>query len=333
MCDMEDVDFETLSSELIHSIRGRRSQAALSRHLGYRSNVVYAWESGRAWPTAADFFEALRRLGKPVGPSLRQFYQLPSDAELLPELHTAEGVAAFLNDLRGRTTVSELARAAQRSRFAVARWLKGQAELRLPDFLRLVQCATLRLLDLLACFVDPSTLPSVATAWRALESARRLAYEMPWSQAVLRLLELESYRKLPRHEPGFIADWLQISREQEEHCIALLLETGQVQRKRGRLVPSAAMTVDTRRDSARSREMKAFWAEVALERLRAGQTGTFSYNLFSVSQKDFERIQELHRAFFRELRRIVAESEPSECIALANVHLVEIGPQASTHGS
>jgi hypothetical protein len=328
---MEDMDFETLSSELIRAVRGRRSQAALSRHLGYRSNVVYAWESGRAWPTAADFFGGLRRLGKPVGPSLRQFYQLPSEAELLPELHKAEGVAALLNDLRGRTTVNDLARAAHRSRFAVARWLKGQAELRLPDFLRIVQCATQRLLDFLACFVDPSTLPSVASAWRALESARRLAYEMPWSQAVLRVLELESYRKLPRHEPGFIADWLQISREQEERCIALLLETGQVQKKRGRLVPGAAMTVDTRRDATRSREMKACWAEVALARLRAGQAGTFSYNLFSVSRKDFGRIQELHRAFFRELRRIVAESEPTECIALANVHLLEIGPAKSSN--
>jgi hypothetical protein len=325
---MEDMDFETLSSELIRNLRGRRSQAALSRHLGYRSNVIYAWESGRAWPTAAAWFAALKRLGRPVGPSLREFYQLPKELDLLPELHEPEGVAAFLDDLRGRTSINELARAAERSRFAVARWLKGTAEPRLPDFLRLVQCATHRLLDLLACFVDPTTLPSVANAWRALENARRLAYDLPWSQAVLRVLELESYRKLPRHEPGLIASWLNISREQEEQCLALLLQTGQVKKQRGRLVPGSALTVDTRRDAARSREVKAWWAEVALERLRAGQVGTFSYNLFSVSRKDLERIQELHRSFFRELRRIVAESEPSECIALANVHLFEIGPVA-----
>jgi hypothetical protein len=33
----------------------------------------------------------------------------------------------------------------------------------------------------------------------------------------------------------------------------------------------------------------------------------------------------MRRAYFRELRRIVAASEPSECIALANVHLLELG--------
>jgi hypothetical protein len=73
-------------------------------------------------------------------------------------------------------------------------------------------------------------------------------------------------------------------------------------------------------------------ADVARERLLRGVEGTFSYNLFSVSRVDLERIQELHRAYFRELRRIVADSEPSECIALATVHLVELGPTAKRTG-
>src|SRR5207248_3094077 len=122
---------------------------------------------------------------------------------------------------------------------------------------------------------------------------------------------------LPRHRPGFIADWLQISREEEARCVSLLLEAGQIKKQRGRLVPGATLTVDTRRDAGRSRKAKAWWAEVALERLRAGREGTFSYNLFSVSRADLARIEELHRAFFRELRQIVAASEPPECIALA----------------
>ena len=320
------MDFEILASELIRALRGRRSQTAFSRRLGYRSNVVYAWESGRAWPTAAGFFAAAERSGRSLKQALPAFYRTAPEASDVPELSTPEGVARFLDDLRGRNSVVELARAAKRSRFAVARWLKGQAEPRLPDFLRLVECASLRLLDFLACFVDPSTLRSVAANWRALENARRAAHDMPWSQAVLRVIELEAYRALPRHRPGFIADWLQISREEEARCVSLLLDAGQIKKTRGRLVPGATLTVDTRRDAGRSRQAKAWWAEVALDRLRAGAEGTFSYNLFSVSRSDLARIEELHRSFFRELRRIVAASEPSECIALANVHLFELGP-------
>ena len=48
-----------------------------------------------------------------------------------------------------------------------------------------------------------------------LENARRAVYELPWSHAVLRVIELEAYRSLKRHRPGFIADWLQIPREEE----------------------------------------------------------------------------------------------------------------------
>ena len=324
---MADMDFEKLASELVFLLRGRRSQSALSRRLGYRSNVVYAWECGRAWPTASGFFVALERLGHPMRAQLSAFYNLPPEPTQLPDLRTPAGAARFLDDLRGHTSVVDLAQAAQRSRFAVARWLKGQSEPRLPDFLRLVECASLRLLDFLACFVDPSRLPSAAAKWRVLEGARRAAYDMPWSHAVLRVIELESYRALPRHQPGFIADWLQITREQEESAVTLLLETGQIKRQRGRLVPGASLTVDTRRDEGHARQAKAWWTEVALERMRRGDEGTFSYNLFSVSRSDLERIRELHRAFYRELRRIVADSEPSECIALANVHLLEIGPR------
>lgn len=322
------MDYEKLASSLIRALRGRRSQTAFSRRLGYKSNVVYAWESGRAWPTAASFFRAARRSGWDVRQSFTRFYQWdPKDLDAV-DLVSAHGVAVFLDNLRGRTSVVDLARAAQRSRFAVARWLKGHAEPRLPDFLRLVECASLRLLDFLACFVDPSTLPPAAASWQVLETARRAAYEMPWSHAVLRVLELESYRALGRHQPGFIADWLGISRDEEARCVALLLETGQIKKRRGKLVPGPPLTVDTRPDAERSRRVKAWWAEVARQRLLDGQSGTFSYNLFSVSHADLVRIQDLHRAYFRELRRIVADSQPNECIALVNLQLVELSASA-----
>jgi transcriptional regulator with XRE-family HTH domain len=329
---MADMDYEKVAIDLIRELRGRRSQSAFSRRLGYRSNAVHAWEAGRAFPTAATFFRALKRMGRDVDAALPGFYRLPAERAQAPDLTTRDGVARLLDDLRGRTSVVELAHAAQRSRFAVARWLKGSAEPRLPDFLRLVECASLRLLDFLACFSNPAKLPSAASAWQALENARRAVYELPWSHAVLRVIELEAYRSLKRHRPGFIADWLQIPREEEERCVALLLESGQIRKERGRLIPGAALTVDTRGDPERSRRVKAWWADVARERLLRGVEGTFSYNLFSVSRADLERIQELHRAYFRELRRIVADSEPCECIALATVHLLELGPTSQVAG-
>ncbi len=318
------MDYELAASELVRALRGRRSQTAFSKRLGYRSNVVSAWEAGRAFPTASDFFRLLERSGRRLSEALAGFQRLPADA-LAHDLTTARGVAAFLDDLRGRTAIVDLARSAERSRFAVARWLKGEAEPRLPDFLRMVESASLRLLDFLACFVDPVTLPSLSSAWRNLENARRAAFEMPWSHAVLRVVELAEYQKLRRHRPGFIAERLRISRDEEQRCLDLLLETGQLRREGPRLRLGATLTVDTRGDRQRSQRLKAFWTNVALERLQGGTDGTFSYNLFSVSREDLTKIQELFRSYFRELRRIVAASEPAECIVLSNVHLFELG--------
>ena len=47
----------------------------------------------------------------------------------------------------------------------------------------------------------------------------------------------------------------------------------------------------------------------------------FSYNLFTVSSRDLERLRELHLAYFRQLRSIVAQSEPAERLVVANVQL------------
>ncbi|HVZ32321.1 MAG TPA: helix-turn-helix transcriptional regulator, partial [Polyangiaceae bacterium] len=47
------LNYEDLARDFIRALRGGRSQAALSRRLGFRTNVLYAWESGRRWPTAA----------------------------------------------------------------------------------------------------------------------------------------------------------------------------------------------------------------------------------------------------------------------------------------
>jgi hypothetical protein len=180
----------------------------------------------------------------------------------------------------------------------------------------------LRLLDFLAVFVDPALLPSASKAWRELETARRVALELPWSHAVLRVLELHDYRALARHEPGFIAARAGISLDEERRCLRLLAQTRQIRKRRGLWEPHRVLTVDTRNNPDAGRGLLAFWADVGVRRLRAGESkGLFSYNLFTVSQHDLDRLRELHQAYFRQLRSIVAQSQPAERLVVANVQL------------
>ena len=71
----------------------------------------------------------------------------------------------------------------------------------------------------------------------------------------------------------------------------------------------------------RAPSMKAHWTRVAADRVEAEAPGQFSYNVFTVSEADFEKIRELHLSYFHALRAIVAASEPGERVAVANVQL------------
>jgi DNA-binding phage protein/DNA-binding Lrp family transcriptional regulator len=314
------MDFDLVGREFLRALRGRRSQTAWSRRLGYRSNVVYAWESGRRWPTAAETFRAARRSGIDLERALARFYgERPRWLEEL-EPTTPEAIARLLNDLRGSASITDLARRAGLSRYSVSRWLSATTQPRLPDFLRAVEAASLRSVDLLAAFVEPAAMPSVAPLWRRLEARRRSAHEQPWTQAVLRALELADYRALPAHDPAWIARRLGISLEEVRRCLEFLEATEQVQRA-GRHLETRTAAVDTRRHPEVGRGLKAHWTGVGQARIQAGAPGQFSYNVFTVSREDFERIRALHLEYFHALRAIVGESEPGECVAVANVQL------------
>ncbi|MFZ5889766.1 MAG: DUF4423 domain-containing protein [Myxococcota bacterium] len=325
-------DYSKIASEFLRTLRGKRSQPAFSRRLGYRTNVAYTWEAGRAFPTAAQTFAAAERVGIDVRAMLSRFYRTPPAWLATWDPTSAAGVAELLNDLRGRTSVVELARAAKRSRFAVARWLKGSAEPRLPDFFLLIEKTSLRLLDFIAVFMNPTELASIARAWEQLEATRRAAFEVPWTQAVLRALELTDYLRLPKHERGWIARRIGISLEEEQRCLRLLAQTGQIRLRSGRWELRQVLAVDVRRDVKSELASKRWWTELALERLAAGKAGIFSYNVFAVSAADLARIMDLYRAYFRQVRSIIAQSEPSERVALASLQLLPLDEDEPRRG-
>lgn len=321
------VNYETVASEFIRALRGHRSQPAFSRRLGYRSNVVYTWESGRGYPTAAVALQATRRVGVELCPAFENFYRARPAWLEQHDPATPQGVAAFLNDLRGRTSIVDLASYSQRSRFAVARWMKGDTEPKLPEFLQMIECCSLRLIDWLEQFVDPLQLPSVAERYRAMETARRVAYDSPWTQAILRALEMREYQEAPRRA-GWLAAQVGVPESIERHCLELLEQTGQVCWNGERWQLREVLALDTRKDPEAALRLKAWWGEVGLERVRQGVPGMV-YNLFGVSSADLERLRALQKAYFNEVRTIVAQSQPVEHVALTAVLLVDLAQGAT----
>ena len=319
------IDHELLARELVRALRGSRSQAAFNRRFKFKTNVVSSWERGTRYPTAARFLGVAEALGVDVRARLRAFLheqagQIQSDTPL------ERVVLGLLEELRGTSTVVSIAARMGKHRIAVARWLKGQTEPRLPEFLALVDALCPRLADFVGVFCDPAQIPSLAVAWRDLVAQRRIAFDEPWSHALLRALELDRHEQLAEHEPGLLGRAVGLSEAEEERLMAQLCACRQVTRVDGRWVNCRVMAVDTGGRSTDAERLKRHWAGVALDRFAAGRLGDglFSFNLFVVSDEDYEQIRQLHLRYFNELRSIVQNSKKNDRVVLVNQQLVPL---------
>jgi DNA-binding phage protein len=322
-----------ISADWLRLMRGKRSQRAFSKRLGYASNIAYRWETGVCYPLGREALTLAKCHGAAGRAALMTFLGGALPAALTDvDLGTRSGVAQLLKTLRGDTSLVELARRSGYSRFSIARWLSGASEPRLPELLTLVEATTFRMLDFLASFTHIERLPSVAEEYRALEAARKIAYDVPWSHAVLRALELSDYRALKRHQPGWLARRLGISREEEERCLTALATARQIKLQNGLWVEDESRVVFTGSNPERGRRLKAEWLRVGLERLEAGVPGTFSYNLMAISRADLPRLREMHIAYFRSMQALVADSAPSECVVLFNTELFTLDEPSKAAG-
>jgi DNA-binding MarR family transcriptional regulator len=231
-----------------------------------------------------------------------------------------------LRELRGKTPIGLLAERTGYNRFQIGRWLRDRAEPKLPEFLCLVEAASRRALDLLAGLVDLTQLPSVAVEWQRLCRARDAAYTSPWSHAVLRALELREYASVPATQgQAWLAERLGVSQELVAQGLEVLVQSGQVQKTRGRYRSHHVLSVDTSQDLVRARELRASWAQLAVDRLRAGAPGWYGYTLFSIARADLPRLRALQLEYVHAMQSLIASSEPGELVGLYCAQLLDLG--------
>jgi transcriptional regulator with XRE-family HTH domain len=317
---------EQLSRELMRVLRGAASQRAYSRALGFTSNVAYSWETGRRFPEASVF---LRAAGRAVAgfdaalPGVLSLARAPGGARL----STPRGVQQLVLELARETPRVELARNLGVDRTTLSRWLAGSTEPRLPELLRLVQVGTQRLLAFVALIADPQKLSSTRAAFADLRLQEKLAYELPWSHAVLRALELQRYTSAPAHSAQVLASAVGISARSVAAHLSVLERAGQIVWTGSHFESARVMAVDTRSDPVKNLELKRHWARVGLTRIGARQTSAdalFSFNLFATSEEAFQRIRQLHLDYYDRVRAIVDETQGTDRVVLMNLQLVPL---------
>lgn len=309
------MDFGVVASEFLRALRGSRSQVAFSRRLGFASNVAAEWESGRRIPRVSTAVGAAARVGVDVPAALARFW--PPLADIL----TGSGLAPWLDALRGEETVVTLAKRAGLSRQQCARMLSGRTEPRLHQFFALVHASTGRLSDLVAACVAIDQVNSLRHYHARVESSRHLAFDEPWSSPLLSALEcLPSLERAEAEQS--LARMFGLPRARVRRCLSHMVKAGLVARRAGGYVLSEPMLVDTGMATLAARRLAAHWARVATGRAESpAPSDLFSFNVFSVSHADLERIRQLQREHFQRVRAIIATSKP-EAVAVINLQLV-----------
>lgn len=314
------MQWQLAARQLLKALRGKRSQAAFSKRLGYSSNVACDWEAGRRFPSATQTLIHCKRLGLPVLAAFEAFQPACAAAVLQGDTFV---VAPWLDALRGSTTMEVLAERTGLSRHALARWLSGRAEPRLPAFLHLVEAITGRVSDLVQALVPIEQIPELLIVHQRRTAAKRLDLDYPWTEAVLRVVETASYQTKAKHEPGYIARRLGITRKQETEALQRLEQAGLLSLRDQRYGDVQPLTVDTSASPEELSRLKSHWTQVCLKRLTAPLAQDWlGYNVLSISESDVERVREVLRRAFREVRAISANSAPAETVALLNLQFV-----------
>ena len=315
---------QEIARQFLRALRGTRSQVAFSRRLGYRSNAVANWEAGRSFPNATEALRACARAGHDVPAAILAF-----DAESAAALGEADdaGVAAWLRALKGGVSHREVAERTGHSRFAIGRWMAGRARPKVPEFFELVEVLTGRLSDLLVQFVPLHTMPTLQAVHREREATRHMAYEAPWSGAILQVIESQGYIERGRHDTAYVAKRLGIDESIADEALRGLASADVIRMAAdGRYALGASPLVDTAGDRAALDRVRVHWNQAVsgrLQRRHPQAQDLFGYNLAVISDADYERVRTTLVAAFTEARAICAGSKGGDRVMLLQVHLIE----------
>ncbi len=314
------VDYEVAARQLLRAIRGKRSQVAFARRLGYRGNPITDWEHGRRYPTIHETLRACRRVGIDVEGAFARFH--PSE-RLQADEEGADDIGRWLDALRGNLSLSALADKVEISRFAAARWVRGHARPRLPDFLRVADAVTGRVAELVAELVAIEDVPELLPSYEAVRASKRLAFEAPWTEAILRVLETKAYRSLPSHKDSFVAARLGIAEAVVASGISLLRKSGLVRRRSRRFAVAREVHVEIPRDPASLSATRAHWGRVIAERApKTRDNEAFGYVVTTLREDQLGEVRQILRTAYREIRALVSDVEDGDVAAFVGLQLM-----------
>jgi hypothetical protein len=292
------MDTAIVARELVRAVRGKRSQEAINRRLGFGFNQLHRWERGQTrvkWSDFVDLCEACRLDLAATLSEVIAYFGDPRRTDMLVENLVLPASPSFLKEIGGP------------SRTDVAHWLAGRSSPRLDQVLNLLELGRSGLLDFVARLVA-TDLPSLAEARAARAVRRDLLIAHPGLEAVLAVLELESYRV---HDDAWVAAKAGMAVDETRAVLALLARARVIERVRKKYVIREGwfLRFDMRSDFAAIQPVKLHWLARATEELARHRgfvrESKFSYYVFSASDETQEKLIEEYGNFLKRVITIV----------------------------
>lgn len=217
------MNYQSVVSELLLALRGKRKTAELSKALGFKYNKVHRWESGEKQLRWDEFCNYCKILDIPISKILRDIFKFdqPDPLKFLKHLY---------ENRFPRYTVQSLSEQMHRHPSAIRRYLDGETFPDLEFVLAFIDSDVNRLSVFLSSLL-PANSDSPLRAKVDLEFKKMNSLgEYPMAAAIEMWLVTKDYLALPRHDSSFIANRVGSSAQQVDHILELMLSSETVKR-------------------------------------------------------------------------------------------------------
>lgn len=299
-------DTQDIIKQILKAIRGKRSQLALSRKLGFNYNQVYRWEKGLVRISWKEFVALCRGCKARVDEAFSATYLNMSDAE-----DSASLVAALIGDHKLR----DVAERSGYSRFLLSRWRAGKTTPSLEQVLDLWQIFDGRLIDFFSHLGIINELPSLNQMRQRQAAFNKLLNEFPYTGMILWILEAKAAKLALPQAAAMTAKALRVTTAEVSELLERLLSIGIIKVHKGHysIVPSQISTLSL--DSSTAKNIRRFWLQRALVALESYKTPPqkgdplFGYLEFNVNRQQLELIHNKYFDFYQEILNIVQQDK------------------------
>lgn len=319
------LNFQTLEREILQAIRGSRSQTDLSHELGFKYNQLYRFERGLVRLSWSDSIKICHHCGIDMKSSFELFF----DRNLEPFVATN-----VVKTLIGNNSLEFIAKAVQKPKRTIQRWLDGETEPLFQDILKLIYKCTNWLFEFAAHITRGKGLPTYAHEIEVRRLERTFHFDHPEFAGIIRAFELTDYERAKTHSDTFVAKKTGLTPEHTKALIQKALKLGIIKKTQGKYtIVNKSLT--TAGDIDGKRKVLLHWMQRQMNGIEhtadfKGDPIKSSYLVFTGSPLITEKIKDLTTAYYHGIlsvlhnREHASDRSPLDRVMLMQINMMNI---------